>query len=150
MSFLALCVCSTRRSRPPLELDRSTATATRAWCRSGMPDRAGSSPALRNMRPNLNITTVRHFSLFAPLALSRRPPVNLPFANENERPEHASRVGGYLQACPANCCALFEQSAGRACGVFSLCTQFILHLVLYAVEQWVRNTHDPLPAATPP
>jgi hypothetical protein len=115
-----------------------------------MHDRAGSCPALRNMRPNLNTTTVRHFSLFAPLVLSRRPPVNLPFANEIERPEHASRVGGYLRACPVNCCALFEQSAGRACGVFSLCTQFILHLVLYAVKQWVRNTHDPLPAETPP
>jgi hypothetical protein len=36
-----------------------------------IPDSAGSSPALRGMRPDLNITTVRYF---LPLALSRPGP----------------------------------------------------------------------------
>jgi hypothetical protein len=75
-----------------------------------MHDRAGSCPALRNE------TEPEHyhgeaFSLFASLELSRRPPVNLSFANENGPSVPAVSVA-IFKPVPVNCCALFEQSAG--------------------------------------
>jgi hypothetical protein len=57
--------------------------------------------------------------------------------------EHASCVGGYLQAC-------FRELLRRLnVRHFSLYTQLVLHLVPRTVKQWARIAHDLLPGETP-
>jgi hypothetical protein len=84
-----------------------------------MSARAGSSLALRGMRPDLNITTVRHFLHWPHRA--RRPSSISTLANENERPVLAgasddlsmlAMFSGYFEPAPVNRCAILEQGMG--------------------------------------
>src|SRR5271155_2994374 len=75
---LALRVRLTRRSRPHWSSIGSLRRLRELEVARRMPDRAGSSLALRGTRLDLNITTVRYFLHW--LHRARRTVVNLPLA----------------------------------------------------------------------
>jgi hypothetical protein len=67
---LALCVCLTRRPQPRWSSTGLLRRLRELEIVRRIPDSVGSSPALRGMRPDLNITTVRHFLHWPHRALS--------------------------------------------------------------------------------